>query len=278
MTDNNLANILFAPTPFKDDNKILISLSEWQSIQSLLNNLRSLLDSILSKNSILSEILTNVPSINNPYQILQDINDLTHSFIDNTLAAVYQLAGDLYDYGKKAEVHFGSVIQLLGLDTPDWENICQLLNGLQQINTNYKANVRKTYNGLFKYVDVLQKHKTELESTQELLAKARQSIVTFGKNTLGIFDEFICQMTSLLDITTKLLDEVQKTLPLIVKLEDVWGTINTELDKTISNINTLNNTNTDMVLTIANLNVAVNEWHDIANDAHDFMMNFHLLS
>lgn len=275
MTDNNLANILFSPTSFKNDDKILLSLSQWQSIQSLLHDLSNLLDSLLSKNSILSQVLSEIPSITNPYQTLQDLNDSTHSFINNILAEVYQLAGDLYDYGKKAEVHFGSIIQLLGLDTPDWEKICKLLNALQQTNTNYKANVQKTYDGLVEYVDILQKHKSDLESTQQLVSETRQAFWFLNKET-GVLNEFSGQMTSLLGIITKLLDEVQNTLPLIVKLEDAWGTIGIELDKTVADINTANNTNTDMVMTVANLNVAANEWHDIANDAHNFMMNLHL--
>lgn len=275
MTDNDLANLLFAPTPFKDNNKVLLSMAQWQSIQLLVNDLRSLLDLIFSKGSILSQVLTNVPSIENPYQTLHEINDSAHHFIDDTLAKVYQLAGDLYDYGKKAEVHFKSVIQLLGLDTPDWGNICKLLNELQKTNISYKANVQTTYNGLVEYVDGLQKHKIYLESTENDLAKARQIILVVSRKTLGFFDEFMLQITSLLDITTRLLSEVQSTLPLIVKLEDAWGTIYIELDKTLSTIKMKEDTCVDIVQIVTNLTVAVNEWHDVANDAHDFMMNFH---
>lgn len=84
-------------------------------------------------------------------------------------------------------------------------------------------------------------------------------------------------MTTTVKTNSNLQSDIKSTLPLLTKIQDAWGTIYTELDKAVANINTDDDANPDVTVTTANLTTAVNEWHDVGNDAHNYLMNFHIV-
>lgn len=80
--------------------------------------------------------------------------------------------------------------------------------------------------------------------------------------------------------TTGQRDQIKGVLPAIQKIEGAWGTISLELQNVLSNIKLAeeNALQTHVkCLAEVQLTTAVAEWQDVANDAHNFLMNFYLL-
>jgi hypothetical protein len=64
--------------------------------------------------------------------------------------------------------------------------------------------------------------------------------------------------------------------PVLQKIEGAWGTIGQELSAVLGQISNAQEPKTIPCLAQVALTTAANEWHDIANDAHNYMTNFYI--
>lgn len=71
-------------------------------------------------------------------------------------------------------------------------------------------------------------------------------------------------------------DLIAGVLPNIQKIEGAWGTIATELGDVMGNIDKASDPSQIPCLKNIALTTAVNEWGSVANDAHNFMLNFYV--
>jgi hypothetical protein len=71
---------------------------------------------------------------------------------------------------------------------------------------------------------------------------------------------------------------MNQTLPNLQKIEGAWGTIKTELSDIITNIDKAEGQALKKIQCLSEvyLTTAQKEWLQVANDAHDFMMNFYI--
>ena len=72
--------------------------------------------------------------------------------------------------------------------------------------------------------------------------------------------------------------QIEGVTPVLQTIQGCWGTIFSELGDVLGHIN---NAQADQVkkmtcLAEVELTVAANQWQDVANDAHDYMMNFYI--
>ncbi|OYD88071.1 hypothetical protein CDG77_25750 [Nostoc sp. 'Peltigera membranacea cyanobiont' 213] len=338
MVDKGLASIIFTPDTFKENNKPLLTPADWHLIQLSLNDFINL---PITKDKMPYETVLS---------IYQELHESAVSFHDRTLPKSYNLAGDLYGYGKQAQVYFQTVVKLLDADTPHWDSIQNLLGKLRDTTTNYRGNAKDVYDQTKDYGEHIasqqnplkdavkaeneiiyanggevkqlnndiQGEKDKIDAAQTTILKDQQDIknivyyawvwpigsivaitISIDRKTdirqqQGIINQSLAvihdktvkietinrntaQMTTTVKTNRNLQQDISSTLPLITKIQDAWNTIYVELDKAITNINTDSDTKPDVVVTTANLTTAVNEWHDVANDAHDYMMNFHIV-
>ena len=70
--------------------------------------------------------------------------------------------------------------------------------------------------------------------------------------------------------------QVAQVTPVLQRIEGAWGTINQELGAVLGQISTAQDPRAIPCLAEVALTTATNEWHDIANDAHDYMTNFYV--
>lgn len=338
MSDNGLASIIFTPDTFKVNNQPLLTPADWHLIQLSLNDFINL------------PITKDKMPYDTVLSIYQGLHESAVSFHDKTLPKSYNLAGDLYGYGKQAEVYFQTVVKLLDADTPHWDAIRNLLGKLRDTTNNYKGNAKDVYDQtkdygdhvasqqtpltdavkaeneiIFKNGGEVQQLNNDIQTENDHIRSAQQTILQDQKDIdnavyyawvwpvgsivaiaisierqndinkqQGIINKSLAiihdknvqietinrntaQMTTTVKTNQNLQGDISSTLPLITKIQDAWNTIYTELDKAVTNINTDSDTNPDVIVTTANLTTAVNEWHDVANDAHDYMMNFHIV-
>lgn len=69
---------------------------------------------------------------------------------------------------------------------------------------------------------------------------------------------------------------IGEVMPSLQKIEGAWGTIGTELGDILTNIEAAEKTSDVPCLADIKLSTAVSEWNQVANDAHDFMLNFYV--
>ena len=75
------------------------------------------------------------------------------------------------------------------------------------------------------------------------------------------------------DNQVKLIGDV---MPNLQKIEGAWGTISSELGDIMGNIDKAQKASDVPCLADIALTTAVNEWNQVANDSHNFMMNFYV--
>lgn len=72
--------------------------------------------------------------------------------------------------------------------------------------------------------------------------------------------------------------QIGAVTPSLQKIQGAWGTIAKECGDVLGNIKDAQQQDlkTNACLAAVALTTAANEWHDVANDAHDFMLNFYI--
>jgi hypothetical protein len=70
--------------------------------------------------------------------------------------------------------------------------------------------------------------------------------------------------------------QVLEVTPVLQKIEGAWSTIGHELAAVLGQISSAQDPGSIPCLAQVALTTAANEWHDIANDAHNYMTNFYI--
>ena len=121
----------------------------------------------------------------------------------------------------------------------------------------HDKDIEKQLNIIKKAVSDIQEYNTELQKDQAEMAQLNYADI-FVKNQVA---------------------QMNTTLPKLQKIEGAWGTIATELGDILSNIDKAEGEALKKIqcLSAVYLTTAQKEWLQVANDAHDFMMNFYIL-
>jgi hypothetical protein len=80
------------------------------------------------------------------------------------------------------------------------------------------------------------------------------------------------------DFNNGQIKQIGEVMPVLQTIQGAWGTISSELGDALGHIN---NAQADQLkgltyLAEVELTTAANQWQDVANDAHDYMMNFYI--
>ena len=102
-------------------------------------------------------------------------------------------------------------------------------------------------------------------------------IIQSTNATLAPLNARVAQLTFAQSFNTELTGKLAKVLPAIEKMKGVWGTINSELSLVLENINSARDMKDVPCMAAISLTTAANEWQDVANDAHNYMLEYYIM-
>ncbi|WP_375280815.1 hypothetical protein [Pseudooctadecabacter sp.] len=119
---------------------------------------------------------------------------------------------------------------------------------------------------------------THEKDIQEQLKKIKAAVtqIQTDNSKIATDEANMAQLIYAETFNNKQVDLIAGVLPNIQKIEGAWGTISQELGDVMGNIDKASDPSQIPCLKNIALTTATNEWQTVANDAHDFMLNFYV--
>ena len=118
-------------------------------------------------------------------------------------------------------------------------------------------------------------HQNDIQSQMQQIQTAIKQIESDNRK-LQPLQSRMAQLLYAKEFNNDQITQVAHVTPVLQKIEGAWGTINQELGAVMGQISSAQDPRSIPCLAEVALTSAANEWHDIANDAHDYMTNFYV--
>lgn len=226
---------------------------------------------------VLQKLLGSLKAATSGYQTdAQDIFSGTKTFADTIGTA----KGDLTAITKKYVDQAGGLksdIETLKVDVETQHSIIteaqsKILGDKKVINSTVYYSWIPLIGTIIALVEII----THEKDIQDQLKKIKGAVTQLSQDNIKIAKDeaSIAQLVYAETFNTKQVDLIAQVLPNIQKIEGAWGTIGNELGDVLGNIDKASDPSSIPCLQNVALATAVNEWETVANDAHDFMLNF----